>query len=77
MKLIRRISVPVLLTLFFFCLPGLIYSQSENCPDIGGVDPDYPCPIDSWLIVLLVAGVLYGVWKAYQSKKESEISSQS
>ena len=62
MKLIARRIIAICFTVFLICLPGLIHAQ--DCPDIGGVDPDNPCPIDSWVVVLLIVGVLYGLRKA-------------
>jgi len=56
----RRVAKLLSLTMFLICLPWLTYA--DDCPDI--VDPDYPCPLDSWVIVLLFAGIIYGVYKA-------------
>jgi hypothetical protein len=68
MKLIARRIIAIFFTILFICLPGLIHAQ--DCPDIGGVDPDYPCPIDSWVVVLLFVGVLYGLKKAGLFRKK-------
>lgn len=63
MKLLaRRVVILVLTSIFLVCFPILLNAQSSDCPDLP--DPDVPCPIDSWLIILLFAGIIYGLKKA-------------
>lgn len=73
MKLIaRRVVILVLTSIFLICFPILINAQSVDCPDLP--DPDVPCPIDSWVFVLLIAGIIYGMVKAKVFQKGSPLS---
>lgn len=72
MNLIARRITAGILTLFLISLPAIIFAQ--DCPDIGGVDPDNPCPIDSWVFVLLIAGIVYGMVKAKVFRKRTPLS---
>jgi len=76
-----KIIFPVLILIFTW-LPAIIYAQ---CPDAGfdpGCDPvtctradgSY-CPIDSNLYILLAIGVLYGVKKVRNARKEKPVES--
>lgn len=51
--------------MFFIAVPE--YSKAQDPGDPGG-DPDAEVPIDSGVVVLLIAGVTYGYTK-YKSKK--------
>ena len=62
---LRYISLVSLITMFFITVPE--YSKAQDPGDPGG-DPDAEVPIDSGVVVLLIAGVTYGCIK-YKSKK--------
>lgn len=73
MKLIaRRVVILVLTGIFLICFPVLINAQSVDCPDLP--DPDVPCPIDSWVFVLLIAGIIYGMVKAKVFQKPARLN---
>ena len=49
------------------CLPALVHAQVVN-PNCDPSDP--ACPIDSGLMLLLAAGVGYGIKKMWNSRKK-------
>ena len=67
---LKLILILCILTVFLTLLPSIIYSQSEDCPDI--VDPDVPCPIDGGVATLLAVGIFYGIKKIYGIRKRHE-----
>jgi len=69
MKLIAgRVAILMIISILLICLPCLLFAQSVDCPDLP--DPDVPCPIDSWVVMLLVVGGVYGVRKAGLFRKK-------
>jgi hypothetical protein len=63
---IKSMKTFVLFALFFV-VPFLVHAQ-ELPPD----DPiDVDTPIDSWLLVLIGAGALYGVFKMWNSNNQA------
>ena len=70
MKMIaRKVAILMIVSIFLICLPCLLFAQSVDCPDLP--DPDVPCPIDTWVFVLLIAGIIYGLIKTKVFQKRT------
>lgn len=81
MKQFKRILVFRVLIVFFMCLPHIVSAQAGD----PGCDPDNMkcgdpdctfrvwCPIDKGLILLLGAGVLYGIKEVKDQRKKAPI----
>jgi hypothetical protein len=69
MRLNKTLSILLLL------LTLSVSAFSQDCddgPSIPGPDVDLgPCevPLDTWVIVLVIAAVMYGTYKLYQKQK--------
>jgi hypothetical protein len=69
MRLNKTLSILLLL------LTLSVSAFSQDCddgPSIPGPDVDLgPCevPLDTWVIVLVIAAVIYGTYKLYQKQK--------
>ncbi|MGN6801886.1 MAG: hypothetical protein ACTHJN_08280 [Ginsengibacter sp.] len=62
-----KARIASLLMIFLFFSPFLVSADPvDPC-----VDPELYCPVDSWLYVLLIAGILYGARKAYVARKKA------
>ena len=59
-----------LLALVFFCFPDIVNAQPD-APDTVEGDPD--APIDGGIGVLLAVGIVYGIKKVRDYKREKEI----
>jgi hypothetical protein len=66
----KLILILCILIVFLTIYPSFIHAQSVDCPDIGEVDPDYPCPIDGGVSALLAIGIFYGVKKVFDTRKK-------
>jgi len=49
-----------------------VHAQGLPC---GGDDPDATCPLDSWVIVLVIAASAFSAFRLYQNKKAVQQSS--
>jgi hypothetical protein len=69
MRLNKTLSILLLL------LTLSVSAFSQDCnegPGLPGQDPDLgPCevPLDTWVIALVIAAVIYGTYKLYQKQK--------
>jgi hypothetical protein len=69
MRLNKTLSILLLL------LTLSVSAFSQDCddgPSIPGPDVDLgPCevPLDTWVIILVIAAVMYGTYKLYQKQK--------
>jgi hypothetical protein len=59
------------LTFFLILLPSLGFAQDGGSPDTDGSGGNgtLDTPIDSWLFILLIIGVLYGLLKYKRQRK--------
>ena len=57
--------------LLFLLLDGImLYAQpGEPC---GGTDVDNPCPLDTWVIVLVVAAAIFGAVRLFNQQKSRQ-----
>ncbi len=65
---LKLLLILCIFILFLSFCPSLIHAQSVDCPDLP--DPDVPCPIDGGVSTLLAIGILYGVKKGYDYRKQ-------
>ncbi len=64
----KLILILCILIVFLTIYPSFIHAQ--DCPDIVEEDPDIACPIDGGVSALLAIGILYGVKKGYDYRKQ-------
>jgi hypothetical protein len=83
MKQYFRWILTILFVLVSSCLPTIIFAQPidpgcEPCQYIQGCHPDgTPCPIDSYLYILVATGIVYGIKKIRNAKKDEKRKSLS
>ncbi|MES2268153.1 MAG: hypothetical protein V4520_15440 [Bacteroidota bacterium] len=58
----KTFTILVLLTIH-----TISYAQIIN--PCGGADDDEPCPLDTWVYVLVLIAVIYGAYKMHQKQK--------
>jgi hypothetical protein len=69
MKVFRKpLIILTLLTVFYF-IPFFTNAQGIGSDPCDYQDPMIPCPIDSWIIILLITGAIYGIKKVKDSRK--------
>ncbi len=47
---------------------------AEGEPDDEGYDPNNCVPLDDWLIVLLIAGLVFATWYLHNKQKKEAIA---
>lgn len=72
MKLFRKSKLIIsILMIIFFSSPFSTYAQGIGSDPCDYQDPMIPCPIDDGVIALLVIGVVYGMKKVKDFRKET------
>ncbi len=65
----KLLLLPILLFIIFTIVPKIVLAQSgfdsNNNTDTGGVDV-VDVPLDGGTVILIAAGVLFGVYKLYK-----------
>ncbi|RYU90743.1 hypothetical protein EWM62_08855 [Mucilaginibacter terrigena] len=77
MKGLVRMKIKMFITTFALFLFNtiIVFAQPTNPCDDPTVDPDdlppgiCDVPLDNWVYVLVIAAVIYGVYKLYQKQK--------
>lgn len=65
-----KIKAGLLFLTFTLVSAITVYGQSINpCSD---TDPDNPCPIDSWVILLVAASSIFAIYTLLKRKKHAD-----
>jgi hypothetical protein len=64
---VKWLTMLAIMLIVFICLPSLVQAQFPDCPD-----PTVACPIDGGLSFLIAAGVVYGVKKVRDGRKQKQ-----
>jgi len=62
------------ISLFVLMLIGIITVHAQGLP-CGGDDPDATCPLDTWVIVLVIASSAFAAFILFRRKKAARASS--
>ena len=62
----RKVGLGVLLLLLF----NIITAKAQTLP-CGGTDPDAMCPLDSWVIVLVIAASIFAAFNLYRRQRSN------
>ncbi|MFD0765580.1 hypothetical protein ACFQZI_12020 [Mucilaginibacter lutimaris] len=55
--------------IFLLTIHTISFAQITN--PCAGADDDEPCPLDTWVYVLVVIAMIYGAYKMHQKQKSS------
>ena len=55
---------------FVLLLLNIITAHAQTLP-CGGDDPDATCPLDTWVIVLVIAATIFAAFSLYRRKISS------
>ena len=66
-------KLKALLGIFLLTLISVVTASAQGLP-CGGDDPDATCPIDSWVVVLVVASSLFAAYTLYRKQVSSRTS---
>ncbi len=61
------------LSILLLTLISAVTASAQGLP-CGGDDPDATCPLDSWVIVLVVASSLFAAYTLYRKQVSSRTS---
>jgi len=62
------------ISLFVLMLIGVITANAQGLP-CGGDDPDATCPLDTWIIMLVIAASAFAAFTLFRRKKAIKASS--
>lgn len=69
MRIIKRIAIVIVFVAFVVASPYKIFAQPvDPC-----TDPVDPCPIDSNIVVLVIAALVIAAKKTYDSKRTASL----
>ena len=66
-------KLKALLGIFLLTLISVVTASAQGLP-CGGDDPDATCPIDSWVVVLVIAASLFAAFTLYRKQVSSRTS---
>ena len=61
-------KLKIIFGVFVLLLISVVTAHAQNLP-CNGDDPDGPCPIDTWVIVLVLATSIFAALRLYNRKK--------
>ena len=68
-------KLKALLGIFLLTLISVVTASAQGLP-CGGDDPDATCPIDSWVVVLVIAASLFAAFTLYRKQASTRTNIQ-